>query len=89
MFTTVLYTPIYAIEVWGSAFKTELDKILSYRKGLMTFNNAFPLNPGPLNHTDPIFIKLNFFEVVDIYGRVHINLYVFYILDMVTNVSRK
>ena len=27
MFIIALYTPTYAIEVWGSAFKTEHDKI--------------------------------------------------------------
>ena len=33
----------------------------------MTFNDGFPLIPGPLSPTDPIFIKLNFMKVEDIY----------------------
>ena len=40
---------IYAIEVWGSAFKTELDKILILQKRVMrlvTFNDEFPAIPG-------------------------------------------
>ena len=42
---------IYAIEVWGSAFKTELDKILILQKRvmrLMTYNDVFLTIPGPL-----------------------------------------
>ena len=33
---------------------------------LMTYNDVFLLNPGPLSPSDPIFIKLNFLKVVDI-----------------------
>ena len=32
----------------------------------MTFNDVFPLIPGPLRPTDVIFIKLNFMKVEDI-----------------------
>ena len=42
---------IYAIEVWGSASKTELDKILILQKRVMrlvTFNDEFPAIPCPL-----------------------------------------
>ena len=62
---------IYAIEVWGSAFKTELYKVLILQKRvirLVTFNDGFPLIPGPLRPTDPIFAKLNFMKVGDIYN---------------------
>ena len=61
---------IYAIEVWGSAFKTELDKILILQKRvmrLMTFKDVFPATPGPLQSADPIFVKMNSMKVVDIY----------------------
>ena len=61
---------IYAIEVWGSAFKTELDKILILQKRamrLMTFNDVFPAIPGPLSPTDPIFVKLKHLKVQDIH----------------------
>ena len=40
---------IYAIEVWGSAFKTELDKILILQKRvmrLMSVNDVFPSTPS-------------------------------------------
>ena len=61
---------IYAIEVWGSACKTELDKILILQKRVMrlvTFNDAFPTNPGPLRSAGPIFVEMNSLNVADIY----------------------
>ena len=39
------------MEVWGSAFKRELHKIIILQKRairLMTYNDVFPQNPGPL-----------------------------------------
>ena len=59
VYNSLIYSHIiYAIEVWGSAFKTELDKILILQKTvmrLMTFNDEFPAIPGPLRSADPIF----------------------------------
>ena len=54
---------IYAIEIWGSAFKIDLDKISILQKRvvrLMTFNDVIPSTPGPLRQTEPIFVKLKF-----------------------------
>ena len=61
---------IYAIEVWGSACKTELDKILILQKRdirLITYNDIFPTIPGPLRSSDPIFAKLKFMKIEYIY----------------------
>ena len=61
---------IYAIEIWGSAFKIDLDKISILQKRvvrLMTFNDVIPSTPGPLRQTEPIFVKLKFLKVEDIY----------------------
>ena len=61
---------IYANEIWGSAFKTDLDKISILQKRvvrLMTFNDVIPTTPGPLRQTEPIFVKLKFLKVEDIY----------------------
>ena len=61
---------IYAIEVWGSAFKTELDILLVLQKKasrLMTFNDTYPIVPGPLIPSDPLFIKLETLKIMDIY----------------------
>ena len=71
VYYSLIYSHIlYAIEVRGSAFKTELNKVLILQKRtirLVTFNDGFPLIPGPLWPTDPLFIKLNFMKVKDIY----------------------
>ena len=61
---------IYAIEAWGSAFKTELEKILVLQKRamrLLTFNDAYPTVHGPLISSDPIFSKLETLKITDVY----------------------
>ena len=62
---------IYAIEAWGSACKTELDKILILQKRamrLMTYNDTYPAGYGPLISSDPIFTKLEtLIKVSEIY----------------------
>ena len=60
VYYSLIYSHIvYAIEVWGSAFKTELDKILMLQKRAIRLMTS-------LSTSDPIFIKLNFLKVVDI-----------------------
>ena len=34
---------------------------------LMTFNDVIPTTPGPLRQTEPIFVKVKFLKVEDIY----------------------
>ena len=61
---------IYAIEAWGSASQTELDKILILQKRamrLMTFNDKYPTVCGPLISSGPIFAKLETLKVTDIF----------------------
>ena len=80
---------IYAIEVWGSAFKTEFDKILILQKRvmrLMTFNDEFPAIPGPLRSADPIFIKMNSMKVEEIY-KFQVVKFVFKCLNQTTPVQ--
>ena len=71
VYYSLIYSHIvYAIEVWGSAFKPELNKIFVLQTRfmrLLTFN-VYPSIPGPLNPTAPIFAKLNALEVDDIYN---------------------
>ena len=49
---------IYAIEAWGLAFKTELEKmvLVLQKKGYetLTFKDAYPTVHGPLISSDPI-----------------------------------
>ena len=80
---------IYAIEVWGSAFKTEIDKILILQKRVMrllTFKDVFPATPGPSQSADPIFIKMNSMKVGDIY-KYHVAKFVFKCLNKKTPVQ--
>ena len=80
---------IYATKVWGSAFNTELDKILILQKRvmrLMTYNDVFPTIPGPLRPTDPIFVKLNSLKVEDIY-KYQMSKFVFKCLNQITPVQ--
>ena len=70
---------IYVIEVWGSAFNTDLEKILILQKKalrLLTYNDTFPNTPGPLCPCNPIFCKLETMKVMDIY-RYQVSKFVF------------
>ena len=72
VYYSLIYSHIvYAIEVWGSAFKTELNKIFVLQKRVMrllTFNDVYPTIPGPPSPTAPIFAKLIALKVDDIYN---------------------
>ena len=60
---------IYAIEAWGSACKTELDKIFILQKRamrLVTYNDKYPMVYGSLISSDHIFIELEMLKVSDI-----------------------
>ena len=73
--TNVYYTIIYpfllyGIHLWGSASKNLLTPILALQNKfvrLATFMDFFPLIPGPLEHTPPLFYKLNLLNIFDIY----------------------
>ena len=59
---------IYAIEAWGSACKTELDKIFILQKmamRLMTYNDTYHTVFGLLISSDQIFIVLEMLKVSD------------------------
>ena len=53
----IYYSLVYShiiIEIWGSAFKTDLDKISILQKRvarLMMFNDVIPTTLGPLRQT--------------------------------------
>ena len=71
VYYSLIYSQIiYAIEVRGSAVKSETTKILILQKRVMrlvTFNDVFPSIPGPLRPTDPIFVTLCCMKVEDIH----------------------
>ena len=74
---TIYYSLVYShlnygIHVWGSACKTDLEKILILQKKAvraMTGNRWYQThgNPGPLTPSDPLFKSLGILKVGDIY----------------------
>ena len=90
VYYSLIYSHItYAIEVWGSAFKTEMDKILILQKRamrLMTFNDVFPDIPGPLCPSDPIFTELQTMKVNEIY-KYQVSKFIFKCLNQLTPVQ--
>ena len=61
---------LYDIPLWGSASKNLLTPILVLQKKIVrlaTFMDFFPLIPGPLERTPPLFYKLNLLNIFDIY----------------------
>ena len=71
IYYSLIYSHIvYAIQVWGSANDSELDKILILQKKavrMMSFNDQYPPLSGPLNPADPIFSKLGILKVHDVF----------------------
>ena len=70
---------VYGIEVWGSACKTELNKLLVLQKRamrLMTYNDQYPVIPGPLSPSNPIFIKLELLKIEEIF-KYYISKFIF------------
>ena len=78
---------IYAIELWGSAFKTEIDKVLALlTMRMMTFNDQFPVVPGPLNPSGPIFARLEILKVYDLH-KFQIAKFIFKSINKLTPVN--
>ena len=60
---------VYGIEVWGSACKTELNTLVLQNRAmrLMTYSDQYPVIPGPLSPSNPIFIKLELLKIEEIF----------------------
>ena len=72
---------VYGIEVWGSACKTELNKLLVLQKRamrLLTYNDQYPVIPVPSN---PIFIKVELLKVKEIF-KYYISKFIFKFLQI-------
>ena len=71
IYYSLLYSHlVYAIQVWGSACSSEINKILVLQKRairIITHNNTFPSVPGPLHPTAPLFYKLEILKVHDVF----------------------
>ena len=82
---------VYAIEVWGSTSKTEMNKILILQKKamrLMTYKDSYPIIPGPLLPSGPIFYQLKTLKVVDIY-HLQVAKFVFKSMNLTTPLNIK
>ena len=79
---------VYGIKVWGSACKTELNKLLVYRKELrlMTYNDQYPVIPGPLSPSNPIFVKLELLKIEEIF-KYYISKFIFKCLLQLTPIN--
>ena len=61
---------IYAIPIWGSSNATDLQTILVMQKKvvrLITFNDDYPVEAGPLIHSAPLFKELGILTINDIF----------------------
>ena len=61
---------IYGILIWGNASKTLLTPIHILQKKFVrmaTFNDGYPVVPGPLAHTPPLFYKLRLLTIYEIF----------------------
>ena len=62
---------IYAIQVWGSSFESNLNKLLILQRKLVrliTYNDKVdPNHQGSLVHSAPLFAQLNILRVHDIF----------------------
>ena len=61
---------VYAIEVWGSACATEINKILVLQKRalrIITYNDRLPSVPGPLRPPTPLFHKMDILKIYDVF----------------------
>ena len=54
----------------GSACASEINKIKVLQKRalrIITYKDTLPSVPGPLHHTDPLFLKLEILKVYDVF----------------------
>ena len=62
---------VYGLQVWGSACDTLIGSIQVLQKRvvrLITYHDQFPLIPGPLPASSPLFAKLGLLKLKDIFS---------------------
>ena len=71
IYYSLIYSHIvYAVQAWGSAGKSEIDKILILQKRairLISNKAKRPIIPGPLASTNPMLYKLEILKIKDIF----------------------
>ena len=61
---------IYSIHAWGNACGTHIKAIQTLQNTvvrLITYNDNFPLIPGPLPASNPLFCKLELLKIKEIF----------------------
>ena len=61
---------VYAIEVWGSACDTHLTKLITLQNRairLITYKDDFPVIPGPLHPSSPLYLILELLKIKDVF----------------------
>ena len=61
---------VYAIQVWGTAGKSETKKILVLQKRAIRLKTKRLINPGPLATTNPMFSKLEILKIKYIFTQI-------------------
>ena len=59
-----------AVQVWGSACTTEMNKILVLQKRalrIITYNDNLPLVSGPLHQSTTLFYKIEILKIYDVF----------------------
>ena len=77
---------LYGIVVWGNASNTSIEPIHILQKKIVrmiTNNDNFPIVPGPLVHTLPLFHQLNMLKIYEIY-KLQVGNFVF---ESINNIS--
>ena len=70
---------VYAIQIWGSANLTEINKILILQKKAVRMilrKDQYPQTPGPLYPSDPLFSELGILKVQADF-RIHISKFIY------------
>ena len=70
---------VYAVQVWGSACATEINKILVLQNRalrIITYNDKLPLVPGPLHPSTPLFYKMLILKIYDVF-KLHLAQFIF------------
>ena len=83
---TIYYSLVYShlnygIQVWGSACKTDLEKILNFQKTAVRAMSGHRWyqtygNPGPLTPSDPLLKSLGILKIHDVY-KLNVGLYMY------------
>ena len=61
---------VYGIHVWGNASDSHVKAIQILQNRvvrLITYNDTFPLIPGPLPAANPLFYKLELLKIKEIF----------------------